>query len=319
VRLGFGCVSLGSAGGGRSVRADVRLVQEAVDLGVTVFDTAAAYGSGASERVLGDALRGRRDRVLLATKGGYVFRERWSAEQAARRLAANMLRRLPRRGIGPASVGPGRDAYREKDFTPRFLRASVEASLRRLRTDHIDLYQLHGPPDVLPDVFAELVDLRTSGKVLAFGVGAEDVDVAVEWLAVPELAAVQVPFGVLDPEAADDLFPLLATRPTDVWVRGVLAGGLLPIAARDPAAVAADPKAPLIAALRRLADDAGLGLDELAVGFVRSYESVSTMLVGISSSDHLHRNIDLMAATPLDDDLVARLRAIASEAAGARG
>jgi aryl-alcohol dehydrogenase-like predicted oxidoreductase len=312
MRLGFGGVGLGSAGGGRSKGADVRLVEEAVDLGVTVFDTAAAYGDGASERILGDALRRRRDEVVLATKGGYVFRERSAPEQAARRLAARGLRRLPRRGAG-AEAGPARPggSYREHDLSPSYLRAAVEGSLRRLRTDRIDLYQLHGPPEVLPGVFDELVDLRTSGKVLAFGIGAETVASAAAWLAVPAVSCVQIPFGVLDPEATDELFPLLANRPTDVWARGVLGGGLLALAGRDPAAVAGDPKAPTIDALRRITEDTGLALDELAIAFVRSSSEVSTMLVGITSREHLHRNISLIAATP-PDDVVARVHAVAA-------
>ena len=320
MKLGFGCVGLGSAGGGRSVAADVRLVQEAVDRGVAVFDTAAAYGSGASERVLGDALRTRRDEVVLATKGGYVFRERAAPEQAARRLAVGVVRRLPRRGAGGGhAVTSGGDAYRQLDFSPHHLRACVEGSLRRLRTDHIDLYQLHGPQAVDPNVLEELVDLRTSGKVLAFGIGAESVATAVEWLAVPAVACVQIPFGVLDPEAADELFPLLATRPADVWARGVLGGGLLALAERDPAAIADDPKAPTIEALRRIADDTGLGLDQLAVSFVRSHAAVSTMLLGISSRAHLQRNLDLMAMAPLADDVLNRMQTVveASEAPGA--
>ena len=93
--LGFGCVNLGSASSGRSTRDDVRLVREAVDLGVRRFDTADVYGSGASERTLGRALATRRDEVFVATKGGYVFRERTGAEQAARRIvgAARARRR----------------------------------------------------------------------------------------------------------------------------------------------------------------------------------------------------------------------------------
>jgi aryl-alcohol dehydrogenase-like predicted oxidoreductase len=315
VRLGFGGVGLGSAGGGRSVGTDVRLVEEAVDLGVTVFDTAAAYGYGASERILGDALRRRRDEVVLATKGGYVFRERSAPEQAARRLAASGLRRLRRPGAPGGGGGTGTaGAYRDHDLSPSHLRAAVEGSLRRLRTDHIDLYQLHGPPDVLPGVFDELVDLRTSGKVLAFGIGAESVASAAAWLAVPAVSCVQIPFGVLDPEATGQLFPLLADRPTDVWARGVLGGGLLALAGRGPEAVADDPKAPTIDALRRIGEDAGLGLDELAIAFVRSFSPpVSTMLVGITSQEHLHRNVALMAAPP-PDDVVTLVRAVAASA-----
>jgi aryl-alcohol dehydrogenase-like predicted oxidoreductase len=203
-------------------------------------------------------------------------------------------------------------------MSPSYLRGAVEGSLRRLRTDRIDLYQLHGPSDVLPGVFDELVDLRTSGKVLAFGIGAESVASAAAWLSVPAVSCVQIPFGVLDPEATDELFPLLAERPTEVWARGVLGGGLLALAQRDPAAVADDPKAPTIEALGRIADDSGFGLDELAIAFVRSASAVSTMLVGITSREHLHRNIALMAATP-PDDVVARVRAVAESGKASRG
>ena len=73
------------AGSGRTVTDDVRLVRASIDLGVTVFDTADAYGSGASERVLGRGLKGRRDEVVIATKGGFVFRDRSQAERWARR------------------------------------------------------------------------------------------------------------------------------------------------------------------------------------------------------------------------------------------
>ena len=74
-RLGFGCVRLGSASGDSSWRSDVQLVRAAVDAGVTLFDTADAYGHGASERILGKALRARREDVQIATKVGYRFAE----------------------------------------------------------------------------------------------------------------------------------------------------------------------------------------------------------------------------------------------------
>jgi 1-deoxyxylulose-5-phosphate synthase len=308
--FGFGGVSLGSAGDGRSAGHDIRLVHEALDLGVRVFDTADAYGSGASERILGRALHRRRDGVHLATKGGYVFRERTAAEQWARRIAGATRRRLPRRAGSGGGQGGG-DAYRERDLSPRHLRYAVEGSLRRLRTDHIDLYQLHGPTVVEPTVFEELDDLRVSGKVGAFGIGAESVDAAIEWLSVPAVSCVQIPFGVLDPDAADSLFPLLGARPVDVWARGVLGGGLLGLAARDPSQVAADPKAPLIAALTELGREAGIGVDELAIAFARSFPSVSVILVGVSTGAHLHRNVGLMSTSPLPDDVRDAVLALA--------
>ena len=129
--------------------------------------------------------------------------------------------------------------------------------MRRLRTDYIDVYQLHGPSRVDASLFDELQDLEAVGKVRAFGIGAESVAAAVEGLAVPALRTLQVPFGVLDPEAVDLLFPHLETRPVELWARGVLGGGLLGLTARDPAAVAAHDKAPRIERLRDLARRSG--------------------------------------------------------------
>lgn len=315
MRLGFGCVNLGSAGAQRTVRADVRLVQEAMDRGVRVFDTADAYGNGASERILGRALRGRRDDVVLATKGGYVFRERLAIEQAGRRTAARVIRAARRSGAGGGRpAGSGGDAYQQRADSSRHLRTAIEASLRRLRTDHVDVYQLHGPHEVLPSLFDELQDVVAAGKVGCFGIGAESVSSAVAWLDVPAVRTLQVPFGVLDPEAATELLAHRPGRPVDVWVRGVLGGGLLAKASRDLDSVAGDPKAPTIARLDDLARRSGTALDALAVGYVRSFPGVSTVLLGISSRAHLDRNVALMGAPPLPADVHAELLAIAAAA-----
>jgi aryl-alcohol dehydrogenase-like predicted oxidoreductase len=310
--IGFGCVNLGSARGGRSERADVALVHEALDLGVRVFDTADAYGAGASERVLGRALRSRRDGIVIATKGGYLFRERSGVEQRARRVAATVQRRLPTRG-GDDAPTTAAGGYAAQDHSPKHLRAAVEASLRRLRTDHIDLYQLHGPHEVFPHVFDELVDLRASGKVGAFGIGAESVGEAVDWLPVAGLSTVQVPFGILDPDAADELIGPAHCHDTRVWVRGVLGGGLLARAERSPEKAEAGPKGAVLRRLRELGEATGTGTDALAVAYVRSFD-VATVLFGISSSAHLRRNVALMSAAPPDPLLLAALTEIAGRA-----
>ena len=93
----------------------------------------------------------------------------------------------------------------------------------------------------------------------------------------------------------------------------MLGGGLLALAVRDPSAVADDPKAPLIAALTQLGRQAGIGVDELAIGFARSFPEVSVILVGVSSSTHLRRNIDVMTTPPLPDDVRDAVLALADE------
>ncbi len=316
MRIGFGCVKLGSGSSGHSLRDDVRLVRAAVEQGVTLFDTADAYGSGASELVLGKALAGRRDGITIATKGGYRFRPRTLAEQSARRLVAGAARRVRRPVEG---TGEGGGAYAEQDFSRAGVRAAVEASLRRLRTDHIDVYQLHGPHEVLPLLLASLGDLVRTGKVGRFGVGAESVGEAAAWLAVDDVEVVQLPFGLLDPEAASDVFPGAAGRGVEIWARGVLGGGLLGEAMRGSPTIASDPKWPLIERLQALAAEHGIGLDRLAVGYAQSFPELAAMLVGISTPDHLRRALDLATAGPLEPELLAAVGAIVGQREGDGG
>lgn len=311
MRIGFGCVNLGSASRGHSPQVDVRLVREALDLGIDLFDTADVYGSGASERILGQALAARRADVTIATKGGYRFRPRSAAEQAARRFVATAKRAVPgRSGGGGGGGAAGGGAYQEQDFSAPYLRTAVEASLRRLRTDHIDVFQLHGPHVVTPELFEQLQDLVAAGKVGRFGVGAESVDEAAAWIPVHGVDVVQLPFGVLDPEAAAGTITLAGEQGVEVWARAVLGGGLLAAAVGDSTPIHHHPKRPLILHLQEVAARHDIGLDRLAIGFARA--QVSTMLVGITTTSHLHRNLDLVAAGPLDPAILADVDAVLS-------
>ena len=301
MRLGLGCVGLGTSAG-RRVADDVRLVRTAIDAGVTVFDTADAYGAGASEHVLGKALKGRRDEVVIATKGGFAFRDRTRAERWARRWTKTAIGTASK---GRAELAPVQTQYAEQDFSPRHLRDAVRASLRRLGTDYIDLYQLHAPPHVLPDLVDQLSDLVVVGDVAEFGVGASSVAAADAWVAVPGISVVQVPFGILDPEAAATTLPLARALRRDVWARGIFGGGVLAIADRAPETLVDYPKWGLVQALRQIAADAGLDHYQLACRFVRAYaDEVSTVLVGSTSAAHLRRNVELLAEPPLEEPVL---------------
>jgi aryl-alcohol dehydrogenase-like predicted oxidoreductase len=311
MRIGFGCVNLGSASSSSNWSSSVQLVERAVDLGVTVFDTADVYGGGASERVLGRALKRRRDDVIIATKGGYVFRDRRWPERIARRMAwkvAGVLRSSRQATALASRPTSTTSTYRGQDFTPGYLRRAVDASLRRLQTDRIDVYQLHGPRAVHSELFDELDDLVANGKVRRFGVGAERVEDARPWLPVTHLAVLQLPFGILDPEAADVTFAAAARYNVDVWARGILGGGLLAAAREGAATLRSDPKWPLIEGLSMIAARHGIALDELAFGFVRAREEVSTLLVGMSSEHHLRRNLAMMDCASLPSHVLDEVR-----------
>jgi aryl-alcohol dehydrogenase-like predicted oxidoreductase len=317
--VGLGCVKLGNLGdrGGRS-RANT-LINHAIDLGVTHFDTADAYGAGSSERALGEAVRDRRDQVTLATKGGYGFTERGGWQVAARAWAAPFVARVRRlrRPVREGGSGGRRGAYQVQDFSPSYLSRALEGSLRRLQVEHIDLYQLHAPR--LADheeVAGWAAAMIESGKIGELGLGAETLDQAEEWKGVPIVTSVQLPLGLIDPEAGDTLIPSLHASGRTVIARGVLGAGLLhQDPSNDPSDVNAF-KSPLIASLQRFAADTGIGINRLALGFVAARPDVDIILVGTTSPAHLDDLVDA-ASTPLDSETIAELDSIIERWRGA--
>lgn len=312
MHVGLGCVRLGG-GDGRSVGDDIRLVQGAIDLGVTVFDTADAYGGGASERVLGKAVRDHRDDVVLATKAGFVFRDRTAIEQWTRRRVKDVIGRLPSRRGNLTNVGGSSGAYARQDFSPGHIRAAVHASLRRLGTDRIDVFQLHDPTEKHPDLVERLIDLVAAGDIVRIGIGAGSVDVAASWIGVEGVDVLQVPFGVLDPSAATRTMPRARDADQEVWIRGLHGGGLLAQARRQPAGLADHPKHQVIERLMRLADQTGVDLHHLALAFAHRHAAgFSTAIVGSTSLEHLADNVAILTGPPLADDLVEAVDQIAS-------
>jgi aryl-alcohol dehydrogenase-like predicted oxidoreductase len=297
--IGLGCVKLGSVAAGHGWRASIRLVHEALDRGITFFDTADAYGSGTSEHVLGDALRGRRERVTVATKGGFCFDERSPLQRRVRVAAAPLMRLVRRLRVADADAAPpsgSSSAYQSQDFSPAHLTGALEASLRRLRTDHVDVYQLHGPQRADQDAVAEwAMAMVASGKFGKLGIGAESAAQALEWQGCDAVTAVQLPYGILDPEAATAAIPELHRSGRTVIVRGALGAGLVggsPPPWLDPA------KATTLRDLRALSEQIGLDVIDLAIAFVRVRADVEVIVAGVSSPAHLSALIRA-AAEPL--------------------
>jgi aryl-alcohol dehydrogenase (NADP+) len=243
--------------------------------------------------------------VTIATKGGYRFSERGPVRAWVRSSGASVIRRLR-----PAPAGAGsatrRSGYAEQDFSAGYLTTALEGSLRRLRTDHVDLYQLHGPRDVAADEIADWAGrMVAAGKIGGLGVGAEDLDQVRTWLACAAVTSVQVPFGLLDSDAANDVIPTAHRSGRIVIVRGVLGAGLLG-GAVDAGDASADT-VQLIDALRAIAGVAGVAMPDLAIGFVRSRSDVDVLLVGTTSVAHLGAAVSMMAADDLDARLLGRI------------
>jgi aryl-alcohol dehydrogenase-like predicted oxidoreductase len=206
--LGFGCWAIGGEYFGEDGQPfgwgpvddeeSIRALRRGIELGVRFFDTADSYGTGHSEEVLGRAVRGHRDEVVIATKWGYLFEE----------------------GTGRALPGQG--------VTPGYLRKALTGSLRRLGTDRVDLYQLH-IGDASAEVAVELretcEELVAEGLIRSYGWSTDDPERARLFAEGPHCAAVQATVNVL--EDRREILEVAAEHDIIAVIRGPLAMGVL--------------------------------------------------------------------------------------------
>ena len=204
--LGMGCWAIGGPWSDGEVplgwgdvndKESVGAIHAALDLGVDFFDTANVYGAGHSERVLGQALAGRRSEVVIATKFNAVFDE-------TTRLATGV------------------------DTSPEGIRSALDDSLRRLSTDYIDLYQFHDngfPADKAVPVRDTLEELVVSGKIRSYGWSTDFEDRAEVFAQGPKCTAIQLQLNVLDDNP--DVIALCERHDLAAINRGPLAMGLL--------------------------------------------------------------------------------------------
>lgn len=203
-RVGLGTWAMGGwMWGGAEDDASVRTIHAALDLGINLIDTAPVYGFGHSEEVVGRAIaeRGKRDQVILATKVG-----------------------LERVGDAPVRNATRRRIYEE-----------IELSLRRLRTDVIDLYQVHWPDAATPieETAEAMGDLQRAGKIRAVGVSNYSVEAMARFHRVTPLASAQPPLNLFERDAHRDVLPWCRTHGVGTLTYGALCRGLLS-GAMDP-------------------------------------------------------------------------------------
>jgi aryl-alcohol dehydrogenase-like predicted oxidoreductase len=197
-RIGLGTWAMGGfQWGGADDDESVRTIHAALDRGINLIDTAYAYGFGHSEEVVGRALaeRGKRDEAIIATKGG-----------------------LERRGDALFRNGTRRQILEE-----------IDASLARLRTDHIDLYQVHWPDPATPyeETAQALVDAQRAGKIRAIGVSNYGVEAMERFRKVATLASAQPPLNLFERQAQEDILPWSRANGVATLTYGALCRGLL--------------------------------------------------------------------------------------------
>lgn len=289
--VGIGCNAFGTRIDADTVQG---VVDAAFDSGITLFDTADVYGMGQSETLLGRALGNRRDEVVVATKFGMDMQ---------------------------GDNGPDWGARGSR----RYIRTAVEASLRRLGTDWIDLYQLHRPDESTPieETLAALSELVTEGKVRYIGssnlAGWQVVEA--DWTArtsghSPFISA-QNKYSLLDRRAEDELVPACETVGVGILPFFPLEYGLLTgkygrdQAPPEGSRLAADSQAQRLASadwdeierLTSYADERGLSLLQVAMGGLAAQPAVASVIAGVTSADQVRSNAAAGLWEPSAEDL----------------
>ncbi|RLK52642.1 aldo/keto reductase [Microbacterium telephonicum] len=278
--------------------AAVRIVHAALDAGVNFVDTADIYADGRSEEIVGKALKGRRDDVVLATK----------------------------------FFNPMGDDPNHRGSSRRWIFRAVEDSLRRLQTDYLDLYQVHRPsPDTdVAETLGALSDLVHQGKVRLIGSSSFSASGIVEaqWTArerhLERFATEQPPYSMLVRGIESDVLPTAQRHGMGVltysplcagWLSGKWGGGNAPTS-RSRAAVRFDMTVPAnqrkldaVDRLQQVADDAGLSMTELAIAFVIRHPAVTSAIVGPRTMTHLETALPALDVT-LSDDVLDAIDAI---------
>ncbi len=249
--IGFGCMSLKPP-----VENIQSLIERAIEHGINFFDTADLYDKGANESWLGKALGARRKEVMIASKVGNQWR--------------------------PDGSG--------WDWNPRaaYIRHAIDESLRRLNTDYIDLYQLHG--GTMEDDMEEIVDcfesLQAAGKIRYFGISSIRPAVVEKYALQKKISSVMMQYSLLDRRPESGSLDLLHRQGIGVLARGVLAKGLL--AGKAPEAYL-DHSADVVKNIQEKLklENPQLKPSQAAVRFVLNHPAVSTAVVGFRTMEQL--------------------------------
>ena len=281
----------------------VPLVRRAYELGCNFFDTADVYGHGHSEEVLGAALRGIRQDVIIATKVGGNFYNRDVNPLVAGRIAEALGHPLER--LAPDAPLP---VTHDANFSPSYIRFAVDQSLRRLGTDYVDLLQLHNPALGLiadPETYQVLEDLKEEGKIRFYGVSVHPPEEGIAAVEVTRPDTVQIVYNVVRREAEDRFFGVARAANVGVIAREPLANGLLagkyrPDSTWEKGDIRARMPRPYVAQvvalgerIKELAGQAGVTPAQLALRFVLDNEAVSVVIVGMKTVAQAEDNLSL--------------------------
>lgn len=274
--VGFGCMSLHEDN-----QSNRKLLREAFESGINFFDTADLYDGGTNEVLVGNSLREIRRKVVLATKVG------------------NQLR----------SDGSG------WDWNPgySYIKGAIEKSLKRLRTDYIDLYQLHGGTieDPIDDTIQAFEELQKEGKIRYYGISSIRPNVIREYVKRSRISSVMLQYSLLDRRPEESVLDLLRDNDIGVLARGTLAKGML---AGKPSTeymiLKREEVEDVLNQIRKIAPEP---LEVVAQTYVLSNNAVSSSVVGFRTQEQLMNIVRLLNGVRPTKDLVKILKQVLPE------
>ena len=297
--------------GGADDEASIGAIQKAIDVGMNCIDTAAIYGMGHSERIVGKAIAGRRDEVIVATKCGL----RWNLEQG--------------QPFFESRTPDGTPCTIYRNLKRDSIKYECEQSLERLGVDVIDLYQCHWPDATTPieETMGALVELKEEGKIRAIGVSNFTAEMLEECLEHGPLASDQPKYNPLEREIEDDVLPFCIERNVGILTYSPMAMGLMtgkvtvdrefkgddtrkdrPWFSKENRRRVLD----MLAKIQPIADGHNATLAQVTLNWVLSQKGVTSVLAGARTEQQVEENVKA-ADFKLTDDEIATIRSLVEE------
>ncbi|WP_370224777.1 aldo/keto reductase [Cytobacillus sp.] len=283
--LGLGCMSIGT-----NPSQAQEIIEAALEEGINYFDTADLYDFGENEKLVGQSLKSVREQVIIATKAG----NRWNKNK---------------------------DGW-SWDPSKSHIKEAVKDSLKRLDTDYIDLYQLHGGTmeDSIDETIEAFEELKEEGYILQYGISSIRPNVIREYVSRSSIVSVMMQYSILDRRPEEEALPLLNQKGISAVTRGPLAKGLLSEKMLDKATESVKEKgyldysyAELAEALtsirEKISDERSM--TEIAFQYNLADPAVASVMAGASTSEQVRANARAARANPLNKDELAIIQSIA--------
>ncbi|WP_093857181.1 aldo/keto reductase [Tenuibacillus multivorans] len=280
--ISLGCMSLGT-----NAKQAENIVETAIDQGINYLDTADLYDFGENEKIVGQAIKGKRDKVIIATKGGNHFEA-------------------------------GQEGW-YWDPSKAYLKEAFKNSLLRLGLDDIDLYQLHGgtiedPTDEVIELFEEL---KQEGLIRSYGISSIRPNVIKTFLEKSNIASVMMQYSLIDRRPEEEVLDLLSNHQVGVVARGSLGKGMLTERGQSQW----DKKGQkgfldydvaqlkhVVTSLQDLANESGVSPQSLAIGYALKHPALSSLVLGASKPKQVLENVKAYEKSDLSDDVYQQLK-----------